>query len=361
MKVTVPLDGRRYDVVVQTGAFDRVPRLTAAEKGSRIAIVGDERLSSALERLARSFEKRGNAATIVPVAANERLKSLRAVEPLYGRLLRAGLDRRSTIVGVGGGTIGDAIGFVAATYLRGVRFISVPTTLLAGVDSAIGGKTGLNHRLGKNLIGVFAQPNLVVVDPALLRSLDRRDRISGLGEIVKYGLIADARLYRTVQQSWRDLVALKEPLTSRLIARCVAIKARVVTADEREQTGLRAQLNFGHTVAHALENVSGYGTLRHGEAVIVGMRAAVALSEVRGYLPRRTAGAIDAFLRALPVPGDWRRYSARSIANATKHDKKRGARGLRFVLLDRVGHTVGDDGVANDELLAVLRAVGFSR
>lgn len=361
MKVTIPLDGRRYDVVVQRGALDRVARLAPTEKNAKVAIVGDARLSAVLKRLARSFERRGNATTVVAVAANENLKSLRTVEPLYGKLLRAGLDRRSTIVGVGGGTIGDAIGFVAATYLRGVRFVSVPTTLLADVDSAIGGKTGLNHEFGKNLIGVFAQPNLVVVDPSLLRSLDRRDRVSGLGEIVKYGLIADARLYRTLQTSWRNLLALREPMTSRTIARCVAIKAKVVAADEREQTGLRAQLNFGHTVAHALENVAGYGMLRHGEAVIVGMRAAVALSQLRCHLSERVAGAIDAFLRALPVPDDWRRYSARRIADATRHDKKRGARGVRFILLDRIGHTVGDDGVDRDELVTVLRAVGFAR
>ncbi|MGH7660742.1 MAG: 3-dehydroquinate synthase [Vulcanimicrobiaceae bacterium] len=361
MKVTVPLDGRQYDVVVQSGALERVARLAATEKSAKVAIVGDARLAPVLKRLARCFEQRGNATTVVPVAANENLKSLRTVEPLYGKLLRAGLDRRSTIVGVGGGTIGDAIGFLAATFLRGVRFVSVPTTLLADVDSAIGGKTGLNHEFGKNLIGVFAQPNLVVVDPSLLRSLDRRDRVSGLGEIVKYGLIADARLYRTVQTSWRELLALREPLLSRTIARCVAIKARVVAADEREQTGLRAQLNFGHTVAHALENVAGYGLLRHGEAVIVGMRAAVSLSELRGHLSERVAGAIDMFLRGLPVPDEWKRYSARRIAAATRHDKKRGARGVKFVLLDRIGHTLGDDGVGGDELMTVLRAVGFAR
>jgi 3-dehydroquinate synthase len=360
MTVTVPLDGRPYEVVVARGAVRRLARLTAAAPRTHVAVVGDRRLAPTLQRVACAFAARRHPTTVIPVAARERLKSLRAIEPLYGRLLRAGLDRRSTIVGVGGGTIGDAVGFVAATYLRGVRFVSVPTTLVAGVDSAIGGKTGLNHALGKNLIGLFAQPDLVVVDPSLLRSLGRRDRVSGLGEILKYGLIADPRLYRTLTASWRKLIALDEPLTSRVIARCVAIKARVVAADERERTGLREQLNFGHTVAHALENVAGYGSLRHGEAVIVGMRAALALSVLRGHLRAETAGRVDAFLRALPVPDRWRRYPAARIAAATRHDKKRGAKGIRFVLLDRIGHTVRDDSVTHSELLHALRAVGFA-
>ncbi len=361
MKVTVPLKGRPYSVVIRAGALRDLAHLTGAAHGTRVAVVGDRRLAKTLSALARDFEAYGNPATTIAVAAEERLKSLRSVEPLYGKFLRAGLDRRSTIVGVGGGTIGDAIGFVAATYLRGVRFISVPTTLLADVDSSIGGKTGLNHDLGKNLIGVVAQPDLVVIDPSILRGLDRRDRISGLGEIVKSALIADARLYRTLLTSWKDVVALRQPLTTRIIARCVAIKARVVAADERERTGIRAQLNFGHTVAHALENVAGYGVLRHGEAVIVGMRAAVALSAARGHLRDADAHAIERFLRAIPVPDTWQRYSARSIATATKHDKKRGAKGVRFVLLDRIGRTVDDDGVSQDQLLGVLRHIGFSR
>lgn len=360
MKITVPLDGRSYDVVIRDGALRSVARLASAPRGTRVAIVGDRRLAPALARLARAFEANGNPATTIAVRAEETLKSLRSVEPLYGKLLRAGLDRRSTIVGVGGGTIGDAIGFVAATYLRGIRYVAVPSTLLADVDSAIGGKTALNHALGKNLIGLFAQPDLVVVDPVLLRGLDRRDRVSGLGEIVKYALIADARLYRTLEGAWRRLIALDEPLTSRTIARCVAIKARLVAADERDYTGLRARLNFGHTIAHALEHVAGYGTLRHGEAVIVGMRAAVALSAERGHLSPQAARRVEIFLASLPVPQRWQRYSARRIVAATRHDKKRGARGVRFVLLDRIGHAIGDDGVGPDLLRRVLRHIGFA-
>lgn len=356
----MPLDGRPYDVVVRAGALERVAVLAGAQRGSRVAIVGDKRLARTAASIAAQFRRRKHDVTTLLLPANERLKSLQALEPLYGKLLSAQLDRRSTIVGLGGGTIGDAIGFLAATYMRGIRFVSVPSTLLAGVDSAIGGKSGVNHALGKNLIGVFAQPSLVVVDPLLMRSLDRRDRISGLGEIVKYGLIGDAQLYHTLRRRWADLVELREPLCSRVIARCVEMKAQIVAADERERTGLRAQLNFGHTVAHALENVAGYGTLRHGEAVIVGMRAATALSSVRGHLDADTAHEIDAFLASLPVPSSWRGYAARDVAEATKHDKKRGAKGIRFVLLDRIGHTVSDDGITQAELTATLRSMGFA-
>ena len=360
MRITVALDGRAYDVVIRAGALEHVAALAGAERGSRVAIVGDKRLARRVASVAAQFRRRGHPVVTLLLAANEALKSLRALEPLYGKLLSEQLDRRSTIVGVGGGTIGDAIGFLAATYMRGVRFISVPSTLLADVDSAIGGKTGVNHALGKNLIGVFAQPDLVLVDPSLLRSLDRRDRISGLGEMVKYGLIGDAKLYATLQRRWADVVELREPLCSRTIARCVELKAEVVAADERERTGLRAQLNFGHTIAHALENVAGYGRLRHGEAVIVGMRAATAISELRGHLRKDTARQVDEFLASLPVPQSWRRYAAREIAAATKHDKKRAAKGIRFVLLDRIGHTVGDDGVTRAELIAALKRTGFA-
>ena len=361
MNVRVPLPGRAYDVVIRDGALSHLPRLTGAPEGSRVAIVGDRRLAKLLAQIEREFEAYGNPTTTIAVAASEQLKSLKSIEPLYGKFLRAGLDRRSTIVGIGGGTIGDAIGFVAATYLRGIRYVSVPTTLLAGVDSAIGGKTGLNHTFGKNLIGLFAQPDLVVVDPSVLRSLDRRDRISGLGEILKYALIADARMYRALESAWRDLVALHEPLTTRTIARCVAIKAHIIAADERERLGLREQLNFGHTVAHALENVAGYGKLRHGEAVIVGMRAAVALSAECGHLRTHDAENVETFLRSLPVPKTWQGYSARAIATAARHDKKRGPKGIRFVLLSKIGVTVSDDGVSNALLLDVLRRIGFAR
>jgi 3-dehydroquinate synthase len=360
LKVRVNLPGRQYDVVIRDAAIRDIARLSGAPHGTHVAVVGDQRLDRTLRSIARSFETRGHPTTTIAVRATENLKSLRSIEPLYGKLLRAGLDRRSTIVGVGGGTIGDAIGFVAATYLRGVRFVSVPSTLLADVDSAIGGKTAVNHALGKNLVGVFAQPDAVVVDPSLLRSLDRRDRISGLGEIVKYGLIADARLYRTLRSKWRHIVSLEEPLVSRTIARCVAIKARVVAADERERTGLREMLNFGHTVAHALENVAGYGTLRHGEAVIVGMRAAVALSARRNHLRANAAREIDAFLAALPVSPVWKKISSRRIIAATRHDKKRGAKGVRFVLLSQIGRTVSDDGVTPETLRGVLREIGFA-
>jgi 3-dehydroquinate synthase len=360
MTVRVPLDERSYNVIIKDGALSKIARLSGAPRGARVAIVGDRRLRHMLASIEHAFRKAGSEPTTITVEANENLKSLRAIEPLYGKLLRAGLDRGSTIVGVGGGTIGDAVGFVAATFLRGIRFVSVPTTLLADVDSAIGGKTGVNHALGKNLIGLFAQPDVVVVDPSLLRSLHRRDRVSGFGEIVKYALIADARLYRTVSESWRRILALEEPVTSRVIARCVAIKSVVVAADERERTGLRRQLNFGHTIAHALENVSGYGSLRHGEAVIVGMRAAIALSVLRNRLEPKTAFGLEEFLRKLPVPNTWQKYSARRIAAATRHDKKRSSKGLTFVLLDRIGHTVPDSGVADAELLAALEAIGFS-
>lgn len=359
MKVPVDLGVRSYDVEIASGLLQRVADWLGASPGRPVAIVGDARLAGTVAGLAAQAAGAGHPVTAIDVEASETLKSLAAVEPIYGRLLEAGLDRHGTIVGVGGGTIGDAIGFVAATYLRGIRFINVPTTLLAAVDSAVGGKTGLNHALGKNLIGTIAQPAKVIVDPDIFASLDARDRISGLGEIAKYALIADPLLYLELRGRWREIAELRD--IERIIARCVEIKARYVSADETDRAGVREHLNFGHTVAHALERELGYGAIRHGEAVIVGMRAAVELSRVRGHLADALADDIDAHLRALPVPAPWTALTAERIAEATLHDKKRTPGGsLRFVLIAAIGRALGDDEVSGEQLTAALRRTGFA-
>lgn len=359
MNVPVELGDRSYQVEIASGLLDRVPDWLGAAPGRPVAVVGDARLRDRLDAIAGQADAAGHPASVVAVDATEQLKTLAAIEPVYGRLMEAGLDRHSTIVGVGGGTIGDAIGFVAATYVRGIRFINVPTTLLAAVDSAIGGKTGLNHALGKNLIGTFAQPAAVIVDPQVFASLEPRDRISGLGEIAKYALIADPLLYLELRARWREIAALDG--IERIVARCAAIKAAYVSADEFDRNGRREHLNLGHTVAHAVERELGYGLIRHGEAVIVGLRAAVELSRLRGHLTDALANDIDAHLSELPVPAPWATLAAEQIAGATAHDKKRTAGGrVRFVLIAAIGRAVGDDGVTGEELVTALRRVGFA-
>ncbi len=237
-------------------------------------------------------------------------------------------------------------------------YVAVPTTLLAAVDAAIGGKTGINLPAGKNLVGSVTQPAHVAIAPHALRSLDRRDVVSGYGEMLKYGLALDAELYRALRAGEADLLA--DPATALdAIARCAELKADIVARDEHDLTGVRAVLNFGHTVGHALERVAGYGALRHGEAVIVGMRAALALSTARGLLAGAVRAEADAHLAGLPVPPLWRELDANAVAAATHGDKKRHAGGTRFVLLDALGSARLDDGVGEHDLHSALAELGL--
>lgn len=349
---------RAYDVAIGSDAVDALPSRVRPQKGGRVVVVTDERVAELARRAARAYDAAGFATTVIPVQADESLKSLDALAALYERFVEAKLDRRGLIVAVGGGTIGDAVGFAGATFQRGVPLVNVPTTLLAAVDSAIGGKTAVNLAAGKNLVGTVTQPAHVAIVPEALRSLERRDILSGYGEMLKYGLALDEELYRSLRAS--EAALLDDPATALdAIARCVELKADVVERDEEDLTGIRAILNFGHTVGHAIEKVAGYGALRHGEAVIVGMRAALTLSVARGFLDESAREDADAHLASLPVPTTWRELPAAAVAEATKGDKKRHAGGTSFVLLERIGMARVDDGVAERELRGALAELGL--
>ncbi|HEY4441841.1 MAG TPA: 3-dehydroquinate synthase [Candidatus Elarobacter sp.] len=347
-----------YDVAIGPDVVETLPERIAPLAGGRVVVVADHTVEALGTRIARAYHDAGVHASLFAVVADESLKSLASIGALYAKLVDAQLDRRGLVVGVGGGTIGDAVGFAAATYQRGVPFAAVPTTLLAAVDSAIGGKTAINLDAGKNLVGTVTQPALVAIAPHVLRSLPHRDRVSGYGEMLKYGLALDAALYRALRAGEHALI--EDPASALdAIARCVELKADVVARDEEDRTGIRAILNFGHTVGHALEKVAGYGALRHGEAVIVGMRAALALSVARGHLPAAQAVEPDAHLASLPVPDDWRRLDADAVVAATRGDKKRHAGGTQFVLLDEIGRAALDDGVAPSDVRAALEGIGL--
>jgi 3-dehydroquinate synthase len=294
----------------------------------------------------------------VPVVAGDQAKDYRRAMSLTTRLVESRLDRQSVVLALGGGVIGDLAGFVAGTYLRGVRWVGLPSTLLAQVDSSIGGKTGVNHPLGKNLIGVFHQPSMVICDTALLGTLDMRDRVSGFAEMVKYGLIYDRRYFHQLVRHWRDVVGLDSTVLTAAIVRAARFKASVVAKDERETAGLRVCLNFGHTVGHAIEAATRY-RYRHGEALVVGMRVAAALSFVRGHLPAQEADEIDRFLKILPVPRIGSGVDLGQLFPYVQRDKK-GRRGkVAFVLLQSIGETVLDDGVTRAHLAAAFRKVGI--
>jgi len=288
----------------------------------------------------------------------ERYKNLQSVSRVYEALIRAGADRGSAIVAVGGGVIGDTAGFAAATFLRGITLAHVPTTLLAQVDSSIGGKVGVNHALGKNMIGAFHQPTVVAIDPLLLRTLPRREFRSGLYEVVKYGMIASRQLFDRVAHYTKEIFA-KDPgvLLPAIIESC-RIKANVVSEDEREG-GLRRILNFGHTVGHALEAVTRYRRYRHGEAIALGMLAAADLGVARGALAERERQALAqliAQLGPLPAVAD---LSIDEVLEAIRRDKKVVNGRLHFVLAIEIGATMTVDDVTEDELRGVLRRLGL--
>ncbi len=288
----------------------------------------------------------------------ERFKTVHTVGKIYEALIRAGADRQTTLIAIGGGVVGDIAGFAAATFLRGVAIVHVPTTLLGQVDSAIGGKVGVNHALGKNLIGAFHPPAAVIVDPELLDTLPRREFRAGLYEVVKYGMIASRDLFDRVARDLTDLFSRSTRALRPVIAECCRIKASVVQADERE-TGPRRILNFGHTVGHALETVTKYRRFRHGEAVGYGMLAAADIAERRHVLAsadRSTLADLIAHMGPLPSVTD---LSSKQVIEAIRRDKKVVAGTLHVVLPSAIGRTTIVDDVTTRQLDRALTRLGL--
>jgi 3-dehydroquinate synthase len=296
-------------------------------------------------------------AHVMLVPDGEKSKTLATMSRVLDALVADSADRRAVLVVVGGGVLGDLAGFAAATYLRGIALVHVPTTVVAQVDSAIGGKVGVNHRLGKNLIGAFHQPHLVAVDPEVLATLNRRELRAGLYEVVKYAVIASPALFGSLQRDMPALLGGAPDVLTPVIEACCRIKADVVSSDEREQ-GLRRILNFGHTIGHALEAVTQYRVLRHGEAVGYGMRAVSTIARDRGtWPPDAHAALLDLLDRMGPLPS-LGGVEAGACLEAMQRDKKAIAGTLRFVLPVRIGETAVVSDVTTTEIRAGLAAVG---
>jgi 3-dehydroquinate synthase len=284
-----------------------------------------------------SLRDAGFAPVKAIVPDGEEYKSLLWLEHIWGELLKARLDRGSAVVALGGGVIGDMAGFAASTYMRGIACIQVPTTLLAQVDSSVGGKTGVNHPLGKNMIGTFWQPSLVWVDVETLRSLPRRQLLAGLSEVIKYGVIWDGGLFEFLEKNRDAILGLDGPALEHIIRRSCEIKAEVVSRDERE-AGLRAILNYGHTIGHAVETATGYGPVLHGEAVSMGMYLEAELSLAMGLTDRATVQRIGALLGLYGLPtGLPPEIEREAMLEAMRLDKKALAGKLRFILPEKVG------------------------
>lgn len=284
----------------------------------------------------------------------ESAKNLKSVEAIARKLVRAGADRKSLLIAVGGGVVGDVVGFVAASYLRGVALVLVPTTVVAQVDSAIGGKTGVNLPEGKNLVGAFYPPSLVLVDPEVLNSLPEREFRGGLAEVIKYGVIADANLFAFLEKNVQRVLARDRQALEHVIRRSIEIKAHVVSRDERE-SGLREILNFGHTFAHALESVTRYRKYQHGEAVAWGMMCAALLGHETVETPADDVARIVALVRRIgPLPS-WPEVPPAELFAAMRADKKTKFGKVRFVLSPRVGLAKSYDEVPEKTAICVLQ------
>ncbi|RII27206.1 MAG: 3-dehydroquinate synthase [Geobacter sp.] len=273
---------------------------------------------------------------LVEIPDGEEYKNTETLNIIYDRCVEFGIDRSAFILALGGGVVGDMAGFAAATYLRGIPFVQVPTTLLAQVDSSVGGKTGVNHPQGKNLIGAFYQPRLVLIDVAVLSTLPEREFLCGLAEIIKYGIVLDRKLFEYIEIHCEKLLARNFDSLLHVIRRSCAIKASVVEKDERE-AGLRAVLNYGHTLGHSVETLAGYGHYKHGEAVAIGMVQAARFSEHSGYSSNEDTERIVTLLKRLGLPVELPKFSASEYTDALWHDKKVREGGLNFVFNKGIG------------------------
>ncbi len=355
-RITVSASAGAYPVIIGHDAIDVLGReMDAAKLGKRRILASSHRV---WEFHGPRFRKIGADRTPILVEDGERYKNLNTVARVLDALVKEKADRSTVIVAIGGGVIGDTIGFSAATYLRGIPVVHVPTTLLAQVDSAIGGKTGVNHPLGKNLIGSFHAPSLVVADPTVLETLPRREFRAGLYEVIKYGVISDPALLDRMHSSITAIFNREPDAITPLVAASCRIKAEVVSADERE-SGVRRILNFGHTVGHALEAVTKYKQFRHGEAVGYGMLAALAIGVARGVTPKTLYEEIESLIAQLgPLPS-VSDISTREVLAAIGRDKKVVEGQLHFIAATERGKTIELTDVSEKEIKAACRKIGL--
>jgi 3-dehydroquinate synthase len=365
--VPVSLGERSYEIVIGTGVLPATaqflePRLSQRTAGrpSRIAaIITDGNVTRHADAVAESLRASGWRVETVAIPAGEKSKSQDVVSSIYDRLVDMKADRRTAIVAVGGGVVGDTAGFVAATYNRGLPFVQVPTTLLADVDSSVGGKVGINHPQAKNLIGAFHQPATVLIDTAALATLPDRDYRSGLAEVVKYGVILDAEFFEFLEQSVNALNRRDPAALQQVIATSCRLKAYVVERDEFELTGLRAVLNYGHTFGHAFEALAHYGELLHGEAVAIGMvyasRLAERLGKIDASITERQVKLLDALHLPTKLPAGMN-FPAGDVIDRMRLDKKAVSGRMRFILPTRLGYVELFDDVSESDVLATLNA-----
>ena len=356
-KVSVALGSRSYEIVIGAGLLASLgQRCKALDVGKKCVVLTDTHVGPRYaDKAAAALKAAGFEPSVMMVPAGEAAKSLKVVARCYDGFAKQRLERKSLVVALGGGCVGDLAGFVAATYLRGLPFVQVPTTLLSQVDSSVGGKTGINIAAGKNLVGAFHQPRLVLCDVEALKTLADREFRAGVAEIIKYGIIKDPALFKKLEKSLPKIIARDPAELLGVVTRCCEIKAEIVTADETEN-GERASLNFGHTLGHAIENTAGYGRYLHGEAISVGQVAAAFLSAKFTGLPDTEVERIrQLFLLAgLPVTYKTKPETRGRLFTAMQHDKKVSAGEIKFVLAKKLGEVVWGHKVVDADIHAAL-------
>lgn len=337
------------NLLAQTGAL-----LSAAGLTGRVLVVSDQHVSELYgNKVLASLQAAGFSPELYAVKPGEEAKSLVVADAIFSKAIELGLDRKSPIIALGGGVVGDLTGFIAATYLRGVPFIQIPTTLLSQVDSSVGGKVAVNHRLGKNLIGAFYQPKFVIIDTDCLASLPERELATGLAEVIKYGIIADKEFFAYLEANIEDILAKDVTALTKIIKRSCEIKAYVVERDERESS-LRMILNFGHTIAHAIEGTAGYGVYNHGEAVGVGMHGAMLLSRMAGLVTDDDVLRVTRLIQAFKLPLTAVDCAVDALLPYLVRDKKAVAGKINWVLATGIGQTQISQDVPHAQVQEVL-------
>jgi 3-dehydroquinate synthase len=357
-KIRVELGERSYNILIDSNVLDGLGEaLERFAFARRIAIVSNPTVFGLYgSMVSGSLRAAGFEPVEIIVPDGEEYKNMESVGKIYEALLRTRLDRKSTVIALGGGVVGDMAGFAASTYMRGIDFVQVPTTLLAQVDSSVGGKTGVNHALGKNMIGTFWQPRLVWIDIGTLATLPRREFLAGLAEVIKYGVIWDADLFDFLATNREKILGLDGPSLTHIIGRSCQIKSEVVSRDERE-SGLRAVLNYGHTIGHAVETVTGYKSFLHGEAVAIGMYLEARLSAMFGIIGNEEVEAIRSLIEAyglscgLPAGTDLN-----LLFSAMQLDKKTVSGEMKFILPERIGSVTMRTGISSGEIRKALES-----
>jgi 3-dehydroquinate synthase len=355
-RVRVNLAERSYDIEIGAGNLANVGRfLTDRAKVTHVVLITDDNVQKPYAmQVAENLGELDIESDVIVVEPGEASKSIDVAVGLWQGLLELGADRKTVVAAVGGGVVGDLAGFIAATYARGLRFLQVPTSLLAQVDSSVGGKVGINLPEAKNMVGAFLQPMGVLIDTAALATLPENEYRAGLAEVIKYGVILDAKLFDYLEAHAVAVNERRQDVLKHVIARCCRLKADVVEKDELEENGLRAALNFGHTFGHAFESLTGYGTLLHGEAVAIGMLCAARLAKQLGRVDSEFVDRLRSLLLVYELPVSVPEIEPQLILDAMAHDKKVQHGLLRFILPSRLGHVelVGD--IASADVHAAL-------